>query len=165
MSSPKFAGGQATRFVDLALSRARGPAASTVAASSRRTTTTPSSSATITSPGRTRRSGADDGRLDVAGGLLDRALGADGLGPDRKAHRGEFGDVAHARVDDQSANAVRDQAGGEQFAEVAVVAGASGCHDQDVAGLAPCSTATWIDQLSPGATSQVSALPATRTGR
>ena len=28
-----------------------------------------------------------------------------------------------------------------------------------------CSTATWIDQLSPGATSQVSALPATRAGR
>src|SRR5664280_1758753 len=68
------------------------------------------------------RSRADNGRLDVAERLLHRTLGAHSLGPDRKTHGREVGDVAHAGVDDQSAHAVCDQAGREEFAEVAVAA-------------------------------------------
>ena len=113
----------------------RGPAPwrATAAASSRRTRTTPSSSATMTSPGANDDSRADDRRLHVARGLLDGALGADGLGPHGEPHLGERRDVANARVDDQAAYAVGAQALREQVAEVAVVAGAGGSHDEEVA--------------------------------
>ena len=44
--------------------------------------------------------------------------------------------VAHAGVDDEAADAARQQALGEQVAEVAVLAGAGRRHDEDVAGAA-----------------------------
>ena len=51
------------------------------------------------------------------------------------AHRGEFGDVAHARVDDESAHAVGAHTRGEQFAEVAILARARGGDDEEVTRL------------------------------
>ena len=70
--------------------------------------------------------------------------------------------VAHAGVDDQPAAAARHRRGGEQVAEVAVVAGAGRREDEDVARSRSCSIATWIIQLSPGGAEMVTAEPAMR---
>ena len=102
--------------------RARCAFSSTVAASARVTTQTPSSSATITSPGSIAGAGADHRHVDRAERRLDRALREDRLRPDREAHLGEVAHVAHAGVDDQPAAAARLRRGGEQIAEIAVLA-------------------------------------------
>src|SRR6516164_5382149 len=51
--------------------------------------------------------GADDRDIHRAGGRLDRALRADRLRPHWKGHRGDVGDVAHARIDGQPRDAAR----------------------------------------------------------
>jgi hypothetical protein len=57
------------------------------------------------------------------------------LRPDREAHLGQIAHIADAGVYDQPLAAARLRRGGEQIAEIAVLAGAGRCDDEDVAGL------------------------------
>ena len=59
--------------------------------------------------------------------------------------------------------ASRHQGGGEEIAEISVLAGDVGPTTR-MSPACACSMATWIIQLSPGATSHVRAFPAIFTG-
>ena len=73
----------------------------------------------------------------------------------------EVAHVAHAGIDDQPATAARHRRGGEQVAEIAVLAGLVGASTR-MSPACNCSIATWIIQLSPGGAEIVTAEPAIR---
>jgi hypothetical protein len=112
-----------------------------------------------------QRAGADRRPVHIAEGFLHRRLGEIRLGPDWKAHLLQHRRIAHAGVDDQSAHTPRQQrnlaSGSPKYRSSQGLVGATTSTSPAV----HCSTATWIIQLSPGATSQVTAEPAISTGR
>ena len=94
--------------------------------------------------------GAHDRRLHVARRLLDGPLGADGLGPHRESHGRQLGDVAHARVDHETAHAVRRRGSSRAVRRSTRRRTDWWASRRGGRPGRACSTATWIDQLSPG---------------
>ena len=78
------------------------PALATSAASSRGTTTTPSTSADDDVARIHAALRAHHRNIDRARCRFHRALRGNGFRPNRKIHRGQFGGIAHAGVDDQT---------------------------------------------------------------
>ena len=114
-----------------------------------------------TSPGADTLAAEDDGHVDRAGGGLDRALRGHGRGPDGEAHRAQFGDVAHAGVDDQAADAAACSAVANSSPNIPSVRGEVVVTTR-MSPAPHCSTAAWIIRLSPGQHSTVTAVPAIR---
>jgi ethanolamine utilization protein EutA len=82
---------------------------------------------------RDQLAGAHNRDVDVTEYLLDRPRGRHAPGPDGKPQQGELLNVATARVDHQAPDPACAQRGGEQLAEVAVVAPRRRGHHEDVA--------------------------------
>ena len=128
----------------------------------RGTTHTPSSSATITSPGLTSAPPHTTGTLTLPSVSLTVPCADTRLRPDREAHRGQLAHVAHAGVDDRArarrARRARSPAARRNSRRPNTRwARRPGCRPAW-----HCSTATWIIQLSAGATLTVTAEPAMR---
>ena len=96
--------------------------------------TTPSSSATITSPGLTSAPAQTTGTLTEPSVSLTVPCAETAFDQTGKAHLRQVAHVAHAGIDDQPAHAARRERGGEQLAEIAVVARRGRRDDQHVAG-------------------------------
>src|ERR1022692_2916047 len=163
MSRPSSPAASWARLAVSLASRFRA-ASSTVAACSRGTTTTPSSSATITSPGRTYTPAQTMGVWTFPGVSFTVPLAEIAFDQTGKPISVSVttSRVPTSRTPPLTPCACRLVA--SRSPRYPSSHGLVGVTTRMSPGCA-CSTAMWIDQLSPGATSQVSALPATRTGR